>query len=74
MTSETDPPYMAWLLTMIDDLRQQNVTLQDNVQVLQLQSQGDGELDDAILEPKPLSQEIWEDQVHDNFRLKIKWR
>ena len=68
-TSPTDPPDLTQLLAMIDDLRQHNETLQDNVQALQLR--GLDEVDEhetEPLEPQPLSQAIWEDAVPENFK------
>src|ERR1044072_6332856 len=65
----TDPPDLTQLLAMIDDLRQYNETLQDNVQALQLR--GLDEVDEhetEPLEPQPLSQAIWEDAVPENFK------
>src|ERR1051325_7567974 len=65
----TDPPDLTQLLAMIDDLRQHNETLQDNVQALQLKSLDEAEEQEAEpLEPQPLSQAIWEDAFPDNFK------
>src|ERR1051325_10327377 len=50
----TDPPDLTQLLAMIDDLRQHNETLQDNVQALQLKSLDDAEDPEVEpLEPSP---------------------
>ena len=61
MPSEGHPPDIAQLQAMVDALRQQNATLHDNMQILQLQIQADREQEEEILEPQPLSQEIWDD-------------
>ena len=68
MSSDADPPpCMAQLLAMIEDLRQQNDTLQYNIQVLQMKIQDDGGQWLELLEPQPLSQAIWDDQIPWNF-------
>ena len=52
----TDPPDLTQLLAMIEDLRQHNETLQDNVQALQLKSLDEAEEQEMEpLEPQPLS-------------------
>lgn len=54
---------------MIDELCPHNDTLHDSAQQLQLQSQADtNPLEDEPLEPQPLSQDIWDDAVQENFR------
>ena len=69
MSFERDPPSdMAQLLAMIYDLCQQNDTLQDNVQVLQMKSQEDVDPGLELLEPQSFSQVIWDDQVPENFK------
>src|ERR1044072_3008718 len=68
-TSPTDPPDLTQLLAMIDDLRQHNDTLQDNVQALQQRILDKTEDQEAeLLEPQPLSQAIWEYLVPENFK------
>src|ERR1051325_8062298 len=68
-TSPTDPPDLAQLLAMIDDLHQHNDTLQDSVQALQQRSLDETEDQEAeLLEPQPLSQALWEDVVPENFK------
>lgn len=59
---------MAYMLAVIDELRQQNVTLQDNVHHLQLQCQADPPPEDEPLEAQPVSQEILEDAVPEKFQ------
>ena len=54
---------MAQLLTMMEALRKQNETLQDNVTNLQQRNIGDDGSEEELLEPQPLSQAIWDDQV-----------
>lgn len=70
MSTKGDPPDMAQLLAMVEDLRQHNETLQDSVATLQLQSQirGDDNLEEDILEPQLLSQSILDEEVHENFK------
>ena len=68
MSSEGDPPDMAQLLAMMETMRQQNEALQDSMQTLQQQSQVEDEPEEEELEPQPLSHEIWEDQVPENFK------
>ena len=60
---------MAHLLAMVEALREQNEILQDSLNILQLQSIEDGEQEMDILEPQPLSQVIWDNQVLENFKL-----
>ena len=59
---------MAQLLAMMETMRQQNEALQDSMQTLQQQSQVEDEQEEEELEPQPLSHEIWEDQVPENFK------
>lgn len=59
---------MALLLTMVEAHRQQNRTLQDNVQALQTQSVQEGSTEEEPLDFRPLFKVIWDDQAPENFK------
>lgn len=63
------PPDMVQLLEIMENLRQQNESLQESVHTLQ-QSQSTKEVEDdeELLYPQPLSEMIWDDQVVENFK------
>lgn len=62
------PSDITQLLVVVEALRQQNEALQDSVQVLQTQSLQDGDTKEEPLDPQPLSEVIWDDQVPENFK------
>lgn len=58
------PPYMAQLLAIVENPRQQNESLEESVNTLQ-QSHNtkEWEEEEELLDPQPLSEEIWGDQL-----------
>lgn len=63
------PPDMVQLLTIMENRRQQNESLQERDHTLQ-QSQisKEDEEEEDLMDPQPISEVIWGDQVPENFK------
>lgn len=63
------PPDMAQLITIVENMRQQNEFLQESVHTLhKSQNTNEDEEEEKLLDPQPLSEVIWSDQVLENFK------
>lgn len=69
--SQSYPPPLqdlTQLFAVVEALHQYNETLQDSIHVLQARSQQDEDTEKEPLDFQSFSEDIWDDQVLENFK------